>query len=97
MKFLTTLHVVRSKPAPNVFGTKIGMQPFRKFMIFGAVADKARIELNRLTNACMQELDLCLWNTRAFQKDFHSTLVRSTVSKIDSRSFRCVNSNRRLS
>jgi hypothetical protein len=41
-------HIFRGKVARNILGLQIGIEAFRELHIFGRVADKAGVKLNRL-------------------------------------------------
>jgi hypothetical protein len=47
-EFLTSLHVFRSEPDPQLFAPHLLMQPPSELIVFAAVADEARLVLNRL-------------------------------------------------
>jgi hypothetical protein len=57
VNLFATLNLVGSKPAAHSFVLQVRMEPLRKFLVLGRVADKARIELNRLVQEGWQIID----------------------------------------
>ena len=47
-EFLAPLHVFRSEPDPQLFATQLLVQPPSELLVLAAIADEARLVLNRL-------------------------------------------------
>ncbi len=48
MSFWAPLHVFRSEPDPQLFATHLLVQPPSELLVLAAIADEARLVLNRL-------------------------------------------------
>ena len=60
----------RSKPAPHARGLKIGIQPVGKGLVFGRVADEARIKPRTTLQKFLDGRDKTLWQAATPQEDW---------------------------
>src|SRR5271156_1674571 len=83
MNLPAACHVVRRKPAADIIHLQISIKPLRKLLIFGRVADEARIELHGPVGKRFDEGNKVIRNSCATKKNFRY-LPSGLVDRLDS-------------